>query len=124
MFEQDKIEREAGYAPLLALADKVASVHGARHPELEELATLVEQTFASPASAPDTRRRWSAIRRLASQYVTPADACNSYRALFRGLEAMETTELARLSAEDSRKSEAAGGNAGGLTPPADACCGI
>jgi regulator of cell morphogenesis and NO signaling len=107
------------FGRLDALAHKVAAVHGERHPELRELAetysTLreeLEQHFMKEEQvlfpmirklghAPpppvyvmrqeheDAGHSLRKLRQLASGYVPPADACNSFRALYEGLEAFE-----------------------------------
>lgn len=113
---------------LTALAQKVARVHGSRHPELVELAVTVEQVFRElePHLEKEERdvfpacRKWSdperqespdsglvsavigleaehvevgrllaVIRKLTTGYRPPQDACNSYLALFHGLERFE-----------------------------------
>src|SRR5690606_11324552 len=113
---------------LTALAQKVARVHGSRHPELIELASAVERIFEdlephlekeekvffpafrawekSPAGgAPDPElvsgleaveaehtamgEILVSIRKLTSGFEPPQDACNSYLALFHGLEGFE-----------------------------------
>lgn len=121
----DEIERryhrplDTEFGRLDALAQKVAGVHGERHPELREIATLYgalrselehhmmkeervlfpmirQMGFAPPPpvqvmrheheEAGETLRQ---LRRLANGYQLPDDACNSYRALYQGLEALE-----------------------------------
>jgi iron-sulfur cluster repair protein YtfE (RIC family) len=119
-------ERGSGFAQLIPLARKVALVHGTRHPELEELASLVAQGILSPASDTENRRILSSIRNLASGFIPPTDACNSYRTLLRGLEAMETATLARLEQTgDSLKKNNPGEDraAAADAPRADSCCG-
>jgi iron-sulfur cluster repair protein YtfE (RIC family) len=117
----------SGYKTLIALAQKVAHVHGARHAELAELASLVEQAVLDPSPTPETRRRLASIRGLASDFTPPADACDSYRALYRGLERMEGDFLARFPrTEDSRHESGArpAGDAGTDAPGAASCCGL
>jgi regulator of cell morphogenesis and NO signaling len=113
---------------LTVLAQKVAQVHGLRHPELAELAVTVDQVFRElephlekeekdifPAcrngsdregqDGPDSAfvsavndlevehievgRLLAGIRKLTAGYRPPQDACNSYLALFHGLERFE-----------------------------------
>ena len=117
----------SGNEPMLTLAQKVAQVHEAHRPELRELAALVELVIFSPSSASETRRYWSSIRRMTSDFTPPADACKSYRALFRELERTEASVLARLSrAEDSQggKDLRAADATGTGTSHDDTCCGV
>jgi len=110
---------------LIALAHKVARVHGSRHPELEALAATVDDVFleldphlekeeralfpafrkwaqAAPGTPPDAAfakhlkgleeehagigKMLETIQELTSGFQPPEDACNSYLALFHGLE--------------------------------------
>lgn len=151
---------------LMALAQKVARVHGPRHPELVELAVTVEQVFREldPHLEKEERdvfpicRTWSdrerqespdsglvsavigieaehlevgrllaVIRKLTMGYRPPQDACNSYLALFHGLERFEADLHEHIHLENnilhSRITSAAGKSKEGHGSP-DTCCGI
>ncbi len=110
---------------LTSLAQKVARVHGERHPELYTLALTVDLLFAELEShleheekeffaacrkwenapgvnGPDPRlleiighleeehvglgERLKSLKSLTVGFAPPADACNSYRVLYQGLE--------------------------------------
>jgi regulator of cell morphogenesis and NO signaling len=125
-----------GMPRLAMLSQKVARVHGDRHPELIELAE-VYQNFHSemdahlakeeqilfpaivrveagtdnfPVQHPirvmeadhDTAGRdLERMRALTNGYVTPEDACNSYRALFAGLAELESDTFAHIHKENN-----------------------
>ncbi|MCC6524317.1 MAG: iron-sulfur cluster repair di-iron protein [Polyangiaceae bacterium] len=104
---------------LEGLARKVASVHGERHPELRQLAELyiglkeeldqhfmkeeqvlfpmIRQMGHAPPPPVEVMRREHVeagdvlrkLREVSGGYALPADACNSYRALYEGLAAFE-----------------------------------
>lgn len=151
---------------LSALAQKVARVHGGRHPELVELAGTVERVFQElePHLEKEERevfpacRKWSdrerkespdpglasavigletehvevgrllaEIRKLTTGYRPPQDACNSYLALFHGLEQFEADLHEHIHLENNilhpRISSAQGKAKEGDGTP-DSCCGV
>lgn len=115
---------------LEALAEKVARVHGERHPELKRIQAIVRELFAelamhmfkeeevlfpygrrldgptapapfhcggsvaAPVSVMEAEHEYAgrmlaALKELSDGYTPPADACNSYRALYAGLADVE-----------------------------------
>lgn len=69
-------------AQLRLLAGKVALVHGPGHPDMGELAALVERLAAgSTVSTVDAAR----LRALTDGFTPWTGACASVRALFAGL---------------------------------------
>lgn len=119
-------------ARITALAEKVARVHGARHPELVELSTIVGQMFtaldahfekehavlfAASSSAKnveisealadleagnaETAGRMASIRKLTAGFQPPQDACNSFLALFHGLQGLEANVLTFIHVENN-----------------------
>ncbi len=123
---------------LIALAQKVARVHGDWQPALADLAMAVERLFKELAPHLDQEeevyfpafRKWESdgrvagaeldggvksledehtevgrilesIRYLASDFEPPPEACNSYRALFHGLEQLEADLHAHIHKENN-----------------------
>jgi regulator of cell morphogenesis and NO signaling len=124
---------------LIALAHKVAAVHGDRHPELVELESAVDLIFRELDPHLDREeqvefpaiRNWEKagregagsglpghlealedehvevgrilenIRDLTSGFRPPPDACNSYLALFHGLEQLEADLHAHIHKENN-----------------------
>jgi regulator of cell morphogenesis and NO signaling len=78
---------------LSRLADKVAEVHGARHPELSELARVYQElrrdvSGALHALEEEHDRAGAALtrlRELSRGFAVPEDGCPTYRALYEGL---------------------------------------
>jgi aspartate/methionine/tyrosine aminotransferase len=71
---------------LTALLDRVADVHGERHPELDDVRT----TFHEMGTDHDRVGELLAeLRALTSGHRVPADGCASYEALYRGLAELE-----------------------------------
>lgn len=119
-------------ARITALAEKVARVHGTRHPELVELSMIVGQIFtaldahfekehavlfSTPSSAKtveisealavleagnaETAARMALIRKLTVGFRPPQDACNSFLALFHGLQGLEANVLTFIHVENN-----------------------
>jgi regulator of cell morphogenesis and NO signaling len=68
------------------MADKVADVHGSRHPELRELADVYLATEEEHDRAGAALAR---LRALSGGFAVPEDGCTTYRALYEGLERFE-----------------------------------
>ena len=63
------------------LADRVAAQHGANHPYLLELQSLV--------SGPPNQHMFAILRGITNNYSLPSDACLSFRALYERLADLE-----------------------------------
>ena len=84
---------------LTRIVDLVAQVHGPNHPALGKVRDAYHRVekqapiFADPAAV---RRDLHEIRLLSNNFQTPADGCDAYRLMDRGLAAYESQVLARL----------------------------
>ena len=84
---------------LTTIVDLVARVHGPNHPDLgrvrEAYHRIEKQSpaFHDPAAV---RRDLNEIRVLSNNFQTPADGCDAYRMMDRGLAEYENRVLARL----------------------------
>lgn len=84
---------------LTSLVDLVARVHGPNHPDrgkVRDAYHRVEKqapTFADPAAV---RLDLNEIRVLSNNFRTPADGCDAYRMMDRGLADYESRVLACL----------------------------
>jgi iron-sulfur cluster repair protein YtfE (RIC family) len=110
-----------------ALAGKVARVHGGGHPELPELASMVDRLFKelephSETDPAEAGRILARIRTLTSGYRPPQDACNSYLALFQGLERIEAEMPERMRKGVSVPPVE--GKAAGCGDGAGSCCSV
>ena len=100
---------------LSALIDKVTSVHGARHPELDDVARCFNALRADlePHLAKEERVLFPMIRELATAHVRPTFHCGSVRNPISVMEREHDTAGALLA----RLRELTGG----YTSPADGC---
>jgi len=100
---------------LSALANKVLDVHGTRHPELREVATLVDELRADlePHLAKEEQVLFPMIRALATEAAVPAFHCGSV-----------ANPISRMLAEHDHTGELLvelHTATGGYRAPADAC---
>ena len=100
---------------LSALIDKVTSVHGARHPELDDVACCFNALRADlePHLLKEERVLFPMIRELATAHVRPTFHCGSVRNPISVMEREHDTAGALLA----RLRELTGG----YTSPADGC---
>jgi regulator of cell morphogenesis and NO signaling len=135
VFEREELLR------LSALAEKVARVHGGRHPETQRVASLFAELRADmePHMHKEEQVLFPYMRRLAAgqgggshfgsiqnpirmmhmehervgellhelseatdRYTPPADACNSYRALYDGLASLQADVHQHIHVENER----------------------
>ena len=98
-----------------ALVDKIVSVHGARHPELEEVASCFGQVRADlePHMLKEERMLFPMIRELATSTGMPAFHCGSLRNPISVM-LSEHDAVGDLLARLRRLTD-------GYTPPADGC---
>ena len=98
-----------------ALVDKIVSVHGARHPELAEVASCFAQVRADlePHMLKEERMLFPMIRELAASTGMPSFHCGSLRNPISVM-LSEHDAVGDLLAKLSRLTD-------GYTPPADGC---
>jgi iron-sulfur cluster repair protein YtfE (RIC family) len=117
---------------MTALARKVGHVHGSRHPELGMLVDSVEGLFHASehpvrTGEGDLTDMLESVKALASGYLPPDDACNSYRALFQGLERLDADirrHLEKQQTETPSPAEADKEKKAERKSLTDPCCGI
>lgn len=78
-------DRSAELARLRFLSHKVSMVHGASHPAMTELATVITTLAETPAASIPASAR-DALQRLTMNYIPWPNACGSVRGLFEGLQ--------------------------------------
>jgi regulator of cell morphogenesis and NO signaling len=98
-----------------ALVDKEKSVHGARHPELDDIARCYDDLRADlePHLLKEERVLFPMIRQLAAAHARPAFHCGTLRNPISVMEREHDTAGALLA--QLRESTS------GYTPPADGC---
>lgn len=80
------MERLNQYVPI------VAKVHGGTHPEFYEVKEVFDKINDKINSKEDAELKWefSELKRITDNYTVPLDVCESYEAVYKMLEEMDS----------------------------------
>ncbi len=79
-------EKLAQFTPI------VARVHGENHPEFHEVKTLWEQIYekSNKTDEPELQTEFTQLRAITDNYTVPGDVCESYEAVYKMLEEVDS----------------------------------
>lgn len=80
------LERLNQYVPI------VAKVHGGTHPEFYEVKEVFEKINDKIKSSedPELKKEFNELKRITDNYTVPLDVCESYEAVYKMLEEMDS----------------------------------
>ncbi len=84
--------KDKNFEKLTQFTPIVARVHGDNHPEFHEVKELWEHIYekSNKTDTPELQSEFTQLRAITDNYTVPGDVCESYEAVYKMLEEVDT----------------------------------